>query len=106
MLFSQQGQRWLASTCGHVNWVRNLRAAGEASLRRKRHLERISTVELSAREAAPLLKRRLASLPWYMCAYDDVAAEAPLETFEREEACHPVFLVKDVPDSTKRNSCW
>ncbi len=98
MLFSQHGQRWLASTYGQVNWVRNLRAVGEATLRRGRHTERICAVELTAREAAPLLKRTLASVPWYMLPYFDVTPDSPLEDFEREVPRHPVFLLKNVSE--------
>lgn len=29
MLTEQNGQRWLVSSCGQVNWVCNLRAAGD-----------------------------------------------------------------------------
>jgi len=52
MLTEQHGQRWLISSYGQVNWVRNLRAAGEATLQRGRQTERICAVELSAREVA------------------------------------------------------
>jgi deazaflavin-dependent oxidoreductase (nitroreductase family) len=52
MLTEQHGQRWLISSYGQVNWVRNLRAAGEATLQRGRQRERICAVELSAREVA------------------------------------------------------
>jgi deazaflavin-dependent oxidoreductase (nitroreductase family) len=93
MLFNEHGHRWLCSSYGQVNWVRNLRAAGEATLRRGRHTERIYAVELDAREAAPLLKRTLASLPRYMLPYFDVTADSPLEECEREVRAHPVFLV-------------
>jgi deazaflavin-dependent oxidoreductase (nitroreductase family) len=96
MLFSQDGQRWLVSSYGQVNWVRNLRAAGEARLRRGRHTERIRAVELTAQEAAPLLKHTLASVPRYMLPYFDVTPASSLEGFEREVPHHPVFLLKSV----------
>ena len=62
-LLEQDGRRWLASPFGDVNWVRNLRAAGEATLTRGRHSEKISAVELTAAEAAPILKQSLARAP-------------------------------------------
>ncbi len=96
MLFSQHGRRWLVSSYGQVNWVRNLRAAGEARLQRGRHMERICAVELTAQEAAPLLKRTLASVPRYMLPYFNVTPASSLEDFEREVPRHPVFLLKRV----------
>jgi deazaflavin-dependent oxidoreductase (nitroreductase family) len=94
MLFSQDGQRWLCSSYGQVNWVRNLRAAGEACLQRGYHTERVRAAELPAREAAPLLKQTVASLPRYMRSYFDVAPDAALADFEREVPHHPVFLLE------------
>ena len=94
MLMEQHGQRWLFSPYGQVNWVRNLRAAGEAILRRGRQTERIYAAELNAREAAPLLKYTLARVPSYLRPYFDVAPDAPLEDFEREVPGHPVFLLE------------
>jgi deazaflavin-dependent oxidoreductase (nitroreductase family) len=96
MLFSQHGQRWLVSSYGQVNWVRNLRAAGEARLRRGRHTERVCAVELTAQEAAPLLKHTLASLPRYMLLSFDLTPASSLEEVEREVPHHPVFLLKSV----------
>ena len=98
MLTEQNGQRWLVSSYGQVNWVRNLRAAGEATLNRGRHTERIYAAELSAREAAPLLKHTLASVPSYLLAYFDVTPDSPLEDVEREVPRHPVFLLKSASE--------
>lgn len=94
-LSEHHGQRWLISPYGQVNWVRNLRAAGEATLTRGRHTERICSVEPSTQEAAPLLKQTLAEAPSFLRAYFDVTLDSPLEDFEREVLTHPVFLVKN-----------
>src|SRR5689334_22406227 len=59
----QDGQRWLISVYGQVDWARNLRAAGKATLTRGRRSEAITAVELSPAEAAPILKRSLAGAP-------------------------------------------
>jgi deazaflavin-dependent oxidoreductase (nitroreductase family) len=45
------GRRWTVGTFGNVNWVRNLRAAGEATLTVGRRTERVRAVELSRPEA-------------------------------------------------------
>jgi deazaflavin-dependent oxidoreductase (nitroreductase family) len=87
------GERWLQSPFGEVNWVRNLRAAGRATLTRGRREEPISVVELSPAEAAQVLKGTLASYPSLIKGYFDVTPESPLEDFEREAPRHPMFRV-------------
>ncbi len=93
-LIEYDGQRWLIAAFGEVDWVRNLRAAGEASLKRGRHPEHIFVKELSAEEAAPILKKSLAEAPSFLLKNYDATPESPLKDFEREALNHPVFLVK------------
>jgi deazaflavin-dependent oxidoreductase (nitroreductase family) len=45
------GRRWIIGTFGPVNWVRNLRAAGEGTLSVGRRTERVRAVELDPAEA-------------------------------------------------------
>lgn len=40
------GRRWIWAPWGEVNWVRNLRAAGEATITVRRHDEEIRAIEL------------------------------------------------------------
>ncbi len=87
------GERWLQSPFGEVNWVRNLRAAGRATLTRGRRVEPISVIALSPAEAAPVLKGTLASYPSLIKGYFDVTPESPLADFEREAPRHPMFRV-------------
>ncbi len=54
------GRRWLIGTFGEVNWVRNLRAAGEATLTINRRPEAVQAVELSRSEAVGFFKDVLA----------------------------------------------
>jgi deazaflavin-dependent oxidoreductase (nitroreductase family) len=89
----QDGQRIIVGTFGDVNWVRNLRAAGEATLTRGRRSEHVSVRELSAEEAAPLLKRALSGAPGMIRGYFDVTPDSSLGEFVREAPRHPVFLV-------------
>ena len=44
------GRRWIWAPWGDVNWVRNLRAAGHATLTRRRRTEEVSATELSLDE--------------------------------------------------------
>jgi len=46
------GRRWVIGTFGNVNWVRNLRAAGEATVAVGRRSERVRAVELDHDQAA------------------------------------------------------
>jgi deazaflavin-dependent oxidoreductase (nitroreductase family) len=91
-LVEQDGERWLVAPYGVVQWVRNIRAAGTATLTRGRHSEVISVTELEAREAAPVLKQYLLQVR-VVRPYFDVAKDAPLSAFEREAPRHPVFKI-------------
>ena len=55
-VFELAGRRYLFSTFGEVNWVRNLRAAGQALLTKGRHRESVGALELSPEAAAPILQ--------------------------------------------------
>lgn len=92
-IFEYDGKRWLIAPYGAVNWVRNLRAAGEATLTRGRRSERVSAVELSVQEAAPILKHVLAMAPAFLREYFDATPESSMAEFEREAQSHPVFLL-------------
>lgn len=87
------GERWLQSPFGEANWVRNLRAAGSATLTSGRRSEPISVVELTPAEAAPVFKGTLAAYPSFIKKYYDVTAESPLDAFEAEARRHPMFRV-------------
>ena len=90
-LIELDGYRLLIAPFGTVNWVRNLRAAGEATLTRGRHRERVSAVELRIQEAGPILKQSLTGAPSFVTSYFDVTQDSPLADFEREAPRHPVF---------------
>jgi len=85
------GRRYLQSPFGEADWVRNLRAADTATLTRGRHTETISAIELTAEEAAPILRSALTIAPGLIRAYFDVTPDAPLEDIVREARRHPVF---------------
>jgi len=89
-LVEEDGQRWLVSPYGEVNWVRNARAAGEVVLTRGRRSETVSIAELSPAEAAPILKIYLKRVP-VVRPFFDVTAQSPLEAFVTEASHHPVF---------------
>ena len=51
------GTKYLVSTRGESEWVRNLRAAGACELRRKRTTERFTAVEVPVGERGPIIDR-------------------------------------------------
>jgi deazaflavin-dependent oxidoreductase (nitroreductase family) len=92
-VIERNGQRYLVAPFGPVNWVLNLRAAGQAMLTRNRRSETIRVVELASAEAAPILKAGLGMVPGFIRAYFDATPDSPLADFEREAPRHPVFRV-------------
>ncbi len=94
-LVENSGTRWLIAAFGEVNWVRNLRAAGQAHLTRRRRTEAIGVVELEAREAAPILKQflRESQRVSFIKPYFRVIPQSSLADFEQEALYHPVFRI-------------
>jgi deazaflavin-dependent oxidoreductase (nitroreductase family) len=94
-LVEQDGTSFLVAAFGEVNWVRNLRAAGQAQLTHRRHTEVIGVVELGEAEAAPILKQYLKHyhLVPFLRSYFDATSHSPLTDFEREAAHHPAFRI-------------
>jgi deazaflavin-dependent oxidoreductase (nitroreductase family) len=52
-------RRWIIGTFGEVNWVQNLRAAGQATITSNRRAEPVTAVELSVPEASAFYRDRL-----------------------------------------------
>ena len=93
VLMEAEGQRWIVSPYGEVNWVKNARAAGEVTLFRAGKSETVCLRELNPQESAPVLKKYIAEVP-ITRPYFDVAFDAPLEAFVAEAPHHPVFLIE------------
>lgn len=51
-----KGRRWVIGTFGEVNWVRNLRAAGEGSVTIGRRQQAVRAVELTLEERADFFR--------------------------------------------------
>jgi deazaflavin-dependent oxidoreductase (nitroreductase family) len=91
-----EGKRHLFAPYGVVDWVRNLRAAGEAMLTRGRRAEAVRATELPHAEAGRVLEAFIASgNP--MGRFFGVTATSSREEFERATTEHPVFLLERVP---------
>jgi len=85
------GKRYVGSVYGIVDWVRNLRAAGEAVLTRGRRSETVNVIELPKEEAALILREDIKDGNPF-AHYYGVTANSSLEEFERAVLTHPVFL--------------
>ena len=95
VILEREGKRYLASPYGIVDWVRNVRAAGEATLTRARRSEQVRVVELPTKEAALFLKRSLEQgIPSFLAQYFEVTAQSSPEEFEQAAARHPVFSLE------------
>jgi steroid delta-isomerase-like uncharacterized protein/deazaflavin-dependent oxidoreductase (nitroreductase family) len=94
-LVESSGTSFLVAAFGEVNWVRNLRAAGQAHLTRRRRTEAIGVVELGAKEAAPILKQflRESQRVSFIKPYFHVTPHSSLADFEQEALHHPVFRI-------------
>jgi hypothetical protein len=86
-----EGGRYVISPYGEVDWVRNVRAAGTATLTRGRHTEQITAIELTPEEAAPILRHALTIAPAFIRSYFAVTAASSIEAIVQEAPRHPVF---------------
>jgi len=92
-IIERNGKRYVGSPYGIVDWVRNLRAAGEAVLTRGRRSETVNVIELPKGEAALLLREEIKGGNPFGHYYG-VTADSSLEEFERAAVTHPVFVLE------------
>src|SRR5229473_8384647 len=90
-IIERNGKRYVGSVYGIVDWVRNLRAAGEAILTRVHRSETVTARELPPREAALVLREDVKNGNPFGRNFG-VTAESSLEEFERAVLTHPVFV--------------
>jgi len=93
VIIERNGKRYVGSPYGIVDWVRNLRAAGEATLTRGRRAETVNARELPTGEATVLLREDIKGGNPF-ARYFGVTADPSLEEFERAAVSHPVFVLE------------
>jgi deazaflavin-dependent oxidoreductase (nitroreductase family) len=89
------GRRWVVSPFGDVDWVRNLRAAGRATLTVRRRREDVTATELTPDQAiaffggvhAPLARRNGWLAMWIVRHVDKIDINDPREAAQGR----PVF---------------
>ena len=87
------GRRGLISPFGEVNWVRNLRAAGRATITVGRRQEEVTAVELGPTEAAEFIRDVLAQTrlgSWFVRTIDKIDIDNPVEATKGR----PVFELR------------
>src|SRR5689334_23913688 len=70
-LLTVDGQRFLVAPRGHVQWVRNLRVAGEGELRLGRRVQQFRAEELADSEKLPVLREYLRKWGWEVGRFFD-----------------------------------
>ena len=92
-IIERNGKRYVDSVYGIVDWVRNLRAAGEAVLTRGRRAETVTARELPTGEAALVLREDIKGGNPFAGGYG-VTADSSLKEFERAVVSHPLFVLE------------
>jgi len=92
-IMRQNGQSYVGSPYGIVDWVRNLRAAGEAILTRGHRSETVNARELPPSEAALVLQEETRDGNPFTHFYG-VTSNSSLEEFERAVVSHPLFVLE------------
>ena len=99
-------RRWIIGAYGDVQWVRNLRAAGEAEIRVHGRIEPVAARELGRTEATDFYARTLPTyvrgLPWFGRLFArilfGVAAPEIRADPERAAVTRPVFELRSKAD--------
>src|SRR5438045_4427011 len=92
-IMQRNGKRYVGSPYGIVDWVRNLRAAGEAMLTRGRRSETIRATELPPNEAALIIREELKVGNPFMKFYG-VTAESSLVGLDHAAIGNALFFLE------------
>jgi deazaflavin-dependent oxidoreductase (nitroreductase family) len=94
------GRRWVWSPWGQVHWVRNLRAAGDATITFRRREEQVRAVELDPeqrvaffRDTLTPIARRMRGGMWFIRTFDGVDLTDPVAAAKDR----PVFELRSAP---------
>jgi hypothetical protein len=97
-LLAYRGDRYLVAPRGVTQWVRNLRVAGEGTLRLGRRAEHFAATELPDAEKVPVLRAYLERWSLEVGAFfDGVGADAADADLRRIAPDHPVFRIDASP---------
>ena len=86
------GERFLVAPRGHTQWVRNLRAAGEGSLKVGRRAEPFTAEELADADKGPVLAAYLDRWGWEVGRFfEELDADSDAEALAAAAPDFPVF---------------
>lgn len=89
-----EAHTYLVAPRGHVQWVRNLRAAGEGELQRGRRRRRFTARELTDAEKPAILRAYLRKWAFEVGRFfEGVGADATDDQLEQILPKHPVFAI-------------
>ena len=91
--FVIDGRTYLLAPRGTTEWVRNLRAAGEAELRRGRRRRRFRARELPDSEKLPLLRLYLEKWAWEVKPVMGIGSDASDGQLREIAPRHPAFEI-------------
>jgi deazaflavin-dependent oxidoreductase (nitroreductase family) len=98
----------LTAAYGVGDWVKNLRAAGDATLTARGRRIRVRAFEIPPTHAAPRLRRILAdagrTTRRIIAPYYTTPVDASLQAWEAEAARHPMFRLEPVDDADSHPS--
>ena len=94
-LLTVDGQRYLVAPRGHTQWVKNLRATGDGTLRIGRKVEAFRAEELADADKPDIIRTYLKKWAWEVGAFfgKDVNADSPVETLLHVAPGVPVFKI-------------
>jgi deazaflavin-dependent oxidoreductase (nitroreductase family) len=88
------GHRYLVAPRGEVQWVRNLRVAGEGELRVGRRAERFTATELADADKPPVLRAYLKQWKWEVGRFfEGITPDATEEQLAGIAPGFPVFRI-------------
>jgi deazaflavin-dependent oxidoreductase (nitroreductase family) len=90
-VLTENGKRYLVAPRGYTQWVRNVQASGEVSLRKGGRVEHLRVRALSDAEKPPILKAYLDRFRRTVQRYFPVPTGSPVEAFVPLAPCYPVF---------------
>jgi deazaflavin-dependent oxidoreductase (nitroreductase family) len=99
-LIELDGRRFVQSPFGEVNWVRNLRAAGEAVVSKGRGHEEVVAVEVEPETGGPILRDALAPylgsrlLAPVLGRFFEFRADSTIEDYVADARRHPMFELR------------
>jgi len=96
------GREYLFSPFGEVQWVHNLRASGEAIIRRGRHDRSVRATELAPQDAAPFLEAGLKpviGMPIFgsiIAGWYGIDRRSTAEDYLESARRHPAFALTEI----------